>query len=113
MSRGETTGAQAFRLETRTQGDEATLAVHGELDLGTSEAVERAVRALREGGVHAIVLDLRPLAFIDSSGLRLLLQLDAEARADGFGFAIAAGDGPVRRLLELTNLTDGFQRARL
>lgn len=111
MPDGETTDAHPFRLTTHSQGDRVTLQVHGELDLSTSDAVEREVQELRGRGARAIVLDLRALAFIDSSGLRLLLQLDAEARADGFELAIAAGDGPVRRLLELTDLTDDFQRA--
>lgn len=105
--------AYPLRLITHAQGNRTTLEVRGELDLSSADVVARAVRALHEDGARAIALDLRQLAFIDSSGLRLLLQLDAEARADGFDFAIAEGDGPVRRLLELTNLTDGFQRAEL
>ncbi|MGN6189394.1 MAG: STAS domain-containing protein [Conexibacter sp.] len=106
----DTLDAQPFRLATRPDGDRTIVAVQGELDLDTVEAVRREVEQLREQAVRSIVLDLRELAFIDSSGLRLLLQLDADASTNGFELALIAGD-PVRRLLELTNLTDDFKRA--
>ncbi|HEX4805507.1 MAG TPA: STAS domain-containing protein [Conexibacter sp.] len=109
----ESIDVQPFRLTTHPRGERAVVELHGELDLGTVETVDREVRELRERGTRAIVLDMRPLAFIDSSGLRLLLRLDADARAHGLGFAIAEGDGPVRRLLELTSLTDDFEHAEL
>lgn len=107
----KTIGVQPFRVATRPEGTRTVVVAHGELDLGTVPAVEQELRALRVQGVQEIVLDLRELTFIDSSGLSLLLRLDAEARADGFSFAIVEGDGPVRRLLEMTDLVDDFQRA--
>jgi anti-sigma B factor antagonist len=107
----ETIDSQPFRLTTRRESDRAVLEAHGELDLSTVPAVDREVQELCAGGWRSIVLDLRQLTFIDSSGLNLLLRLDAQARSDGFGFAIIEGDGPVRRLLALTNLTDDFEHA--
>jgi len=106
----DTLHVQPFRLVTRPDGDRMLVEVRGELDLETVDAVRREVEELRDRGVRSIVLDLRELAFMDSSGLRLLLQLDADARANGIEFALLEGE-PVRRLLELTNLTDDFKRA--
>jgi anti-anti-sigma factor len=57
------------------------------------------------------VIDLRGLRFMDSTGLRLLVRLDAEARSDGFSFSIIDADGPVRCLLDLTQMRDRFQQA--
>jgi anti-anti-sigma factor len=48
--------------------------------------------------------------FIDSQGLHLLLDVDREASADGWQFAIIDGSPPVTRLLELTGLRDRFRR---
>jgi anti-sigma B factor antagonist len=107
----QTPDAQPFRLTTRPDGARVVLEAHGEMDLVTAPAVEDEVHELRSRGVGSIVLDLRALTFIDSSGLSLLLRLDAEARSDDFSFAIIEGEGPVRRLLELTNLSDDFLRA--
>jgi anti-sigma B factor antagonist len=113
MADRDTIDFQPFRLASRLDGGRAIVEAHGELDLGTVDGVERAVRELRRDGATDVVLDLRALTFMDSSGLRLLLRLDADAREHGWTLAIADGDGPVRRLLELTNLTGDFARAQL
>ncbi|HKG38087.1 MAG TPA: STAS domain-containing protein [Conexibacter sp.] len=84
---------------------------YGELDLVTVEELGTEIDQLRSDGIAAIVLDLRQLSFMDSTGLRLLLSLDAAARSDGFDFSIVDGEGPVRRLLELTRLDGRFARA--
>jgi anti-sigma B factor antagonist len=104
---------QAFRVIARPDGDGVRLLARGELDLGTVPTVEREVEELCARGVREIVLDLHELAFIDSSGLSLLLRLNARSRADGFRFAIVEGDGPVRRLLTLTKLRDDFEHAQI
>lgn len=77
---------------------------HGEIDLATVSVIDNEVQGLRAAGFRAIVLDLRGVTFMDSTGVRLLLQLDAESRLDGFSFAIMDADGPVRRLLTLTGV---------
>lgn len=107
----DTIGVQPFRVASRSEDVRTLVEAHGELDLATVPVVEREVQELRERGVKQIVLDLREVTFIDSSGLSLLLRLDAQARSNGFTFAIVEGEGPVRRLLELTDLADGFQHA--
>jgi hypothetical protein len=49
------------------------------------------------------------LGFIDSTGLRCILDLDAESRLDGFSIALIQGPPAVRRVFELTN-TDTLLR---
>ncbi len=77
----------------------------GELDLATVPVVEARLRELHEAGWKTIILDLRGVRFLDSSGLRMILEWDAMSRADGFSFGIVPGPPPVQRLFELTNLT--------
>ncbi len=43
---------------------------------------------------------------MDSSGLRLLLRWDAEARRDGFSLQLVPGPAPVQRVFELTGMTE-------
>lgn len=102
---------RGFSIRIRPERDRVVVALGGELDLATSERAERWARALYERGFTSLAFDLRDLTFIDSSGIRLLLTLDELAACDGFRFAIVERDGPVRRLLQLTGLTDHFQRA--
>jgi anti-sigma B factor antagonist len=98
-----------FWVDVQPERERVRVIPHGELDLVTVQQLETQIDELRSGGFPRIVLDLRQLTFMDSTGLRLLLELDAQSRADGFGFAIVDGEGPVRRLLELTGVEDRFQ----
>jgi anti-anti-sigma factor len=78
------------------------LRVVGELDLASAPQLRaearRQARAARE-----LVLDLRDVTFMDSTGLATLVGLDEESRNDGFGLAVLAGD-PVRKVIELCSL---------
>ena len=53
-----------------------------------------------------IVLDLSNLAFLDSTGLRLVIHADARSRSDGNRLRLLRGTPPVHRLFELCGLTD-------
>jgi anti-sigma B factor antagonist len=100
-----------FRVEVVPERDRVLVVPRGELDLATVTELEAQIQELRSRGFAAIVLDLRQLTFMDSTGLRLMLQLHAEARSDGFRFAIIDGEGPVRRLLKLTCVDSQFEYA--
>lgn len=104
-------GAPPFRVEIEPDLRRVRVIPHAELDLVTVEQLRAQIDELRSNSAAAIVLDLRQLSFMDSTGLRLLLALDAAARCDGFDFMIVDADGPIRRLLELTRLDKHFQHA--
>ena len=82
------------------------LALHGELDLSTSAVVEDEIAGMRELGFKRVVLDLRPLAFMDSSGLALI------ARSLDEPFAIVPGDGQPRQVLDLAGVLDAVPQVR-
>jgi anti-anti-sigma factor len=56
-----------------------------------------------------VVLDLSAVEFIDSSALGTLLKAGGEIESRGKRLRIVCADGPVRKLLEMTNLTNRFQ----
>ncbi|HLI61492.1 MAG TPA: STAS domain-containing protein [Solirubrobacteraceae bacterium] len=60
------------------------LAVRGELDMGTIGELSERVGARLTDGVSELRLDLRELSFMDSSGLRLLIELSDRARSEGW-----------------------------
>ena len=92
-----------FYCRVLREHDSARLVVIGELDLRTVPIVEAEIAALRDAGVRRIILDLSSLEFMDSAGLHLILEIDAEARQDGFSIALIAGPPAVQRVFELTN----------
>lgn len=100
-----------FHVAVRPDRERVLVAPQGELDLATAPLLDREIEALRAQRFDAIVVDLRELTFMDSTGLRLLVRLDAEAEANGGSFSIIDAEGPIRRLLTLTQLRDRFHHA--
>ena len=92
----------SIRAERRR--DTAIIRLAGEFDLGCKEQFQAELESALASHVGTFLLDLRDLTFIDSTGLEMLLQIDALARSDGFDFAVLCGDGQVRRVFEQTGL---------
>jgi anti-sigma B factor antagonist len=97
---------ESFRCESRRDGDASWVRPIGELDLDTAPQLDRELAAVRGAGAAHVVLDMRALTFMDSTGLRLVIQWDNAARADGFGFAIVPGPEVVERVFRLTGMSD-------
>jgi anti-anti-sigma factor len=95
--------AQPFHVEVLRAEGVATVRVAGEIDLSAAERLERALQEA-ENGSAVIVLDLREVTFIDSTGLRTITSADARARSDGYGFKIVRGSEQVQKLLHLTGM---------
>ena len=82
----------------------------GELDALTVPDTRAALdRATATGAPH-VVLDLRAVTFIDSTGIRLMIEAEGASRRDGCRFAIVDGSPPVQRLLAITGLSGEFPR---
>ena len=58
------------------------LSVTGELDMNTVEVLSERVQQQLDAGAISLVIDLSGLAFMDSSGLRLLIALHDRAREE-------------------------------
>lgn len=85
--------------------DRARVSVTGDLDLSQRDRFIAEVAAAVEAGT-AIVLDLRRLESVDSTGLSSIIQADRLTRAQGGPpmKVLIADEGPVRRMFELTLL---------
>jgi anti-anti-sigma factor len=93
--------------DARLAGDgAAVLALAGELDISTVADVEAELEALRERDVRRLTLDLRDVAFIDSTGLRLLVTLRHHGEDGGPPLSVVAGPPNVQRILEIAGLAD-------
>jgi anti-anti-sigma factor len=90
-----------FRLTIRTDGQRAVVRAVGELDLMSAGAVEHEVIALFERGFHHVVVDLRGLSFLDSTGIRALLTCHDRAQRESARFSIVLGDARTRRPLDI------------
>jgi anti-anti-sigma factor len=93
-----------FRLESRSDGDKALLIVGGELDLAASPALDVELTKTLTSDASLVVVDLRDLEFIDSTGLSVLVRAHKQAEHSGKRFALVNGSHQVRRLLDLTGV---------
>ena len=81
-------------------GESLTVRASGELDIATTEALQKALRHAFDGDAAAIILDVAEVTFIDSMGLHALLW--AAEHQDGHRLDIRCGSGAVRRMIDLT-----------
>ena len=94
-------------LEVERQGPAATVSVRGELDASTAPDLAELCHSVHADGARDLVIDLTDTSFLDSSGLRALIEAH-RLFSDGGNLALSHASEPVRRLLEITGLDDYF-----
>jgi anti-anti-sigma factor len=99
-----TTVEPIFTAEVVRDGAAPRLVLTGELDLATVAMFEDAIPAVEPG--DTLLIDLRELSFIDSSGIHVLMRLDTAARRDGWSLALVRGSRDVQRVLDLCHVGD-------
>jgi anti-sigma B factor antagonist len=104
---------EPFAVEVQRRDHVTIVRPRGELDLATVETLSSGLdaaiaelRATLDGFEVAarLVLDLRGLSFIDSTGLHLLVALDRRAQRDGFVLTLVAPAAPTDRAIEVSGL---------
>ncbi len=97
---------EPFRIDVEPERDSVRVAPVGELDIATVEKLRDEVERLREAGFADLVLDLRGGRFLASTGLRLVLELDAAAREASQELTIIRGSAVVQRIFEVTQVSE-------
>jgi len=92
-------------LETTRIGDHDVIVAAGEIDLASAPRVESAIENFVG---QPVILDLRRVEFMDSAGLKVLLNQRLRLEESGGDLRLVVGGGAVVRLLELTGVTDAF-----
>lgn len=87
----------------RVAGTDGTVLLHlrGELDIDSAGRLRRELAEL-PAGVTTVVLELRCLDFMDSSGLAALIAARNDADRVGRSFRVTGAAGSVRLLLDRT-----------
>jgi anti-anti-sigma factor len=81
------------RIEVRHESDGETLflSIAGELDLGSVPILAQHIDAeIGDGEKKALTLDLSDVTFMDSSGLRMLIEVSERAHREAWRFALIA-----------------------
>lgn len=79
-----------FEIKELVDGESAILVVVGELDMRTAEQLSECLAEQRANGVTDVTVDLTKLSFMDSSGLKALIDLHDRARAERWKLKMVA-----------------------
>jgi anti-anti-sigma factor len=93
-------------LGTSMAGRVAVVALEGELDLAGAAALEQELWKLESEPPAAIVLDLRAVEFMDSSGLRVIAVASRRAEDAGRRLALVPGSEQVMRVFDITRMRE-------
>jgi anti-sigma B factor antagonist len=95
-----------FRVEVRSEGQTTVIAVRGELDLASSPALQEELDRVAASDATLLIIDLRNLDFMDSTGLSVLVRAHQRTEEQGRQLAMVKGPQQVQRLLSLTGVAD-------
>jgi anti-anti-sigma factor len=100
----------SFHLQTRRAADAMVVECHGKLTFEHAPQLRNKVRTLIPEEKR-IVLDLKEVPFMDSSGLGTLVTLYVSARTRNCRIELVNVSAALRTLLGMTNLLSLFEQA--
>ena len=98
-----------FDVTIEERGATVHVTLIGELDISTATRLEEDVRRVEAGNPAVLILDLSRLAFMDSTGLRLLIAADIRARQAGRRLVLIRGNEMIQRVLRVTRLDERLE----
>ena len=96
-------------FEVQKKGDVTIVDVKGQLIVGNRQELKQRVLDELEGGSRKFLVDFAGTAYIDSSGLGVLVSLSKKIREQGGELRLANLNDDLKTLFELTKLDTLFQ----
>ncbi len=96
------TGRPGFQVAVERTPEWVSLRVAGDVDLSSIPALELARAKAMEGTPGNLLIDLRGVEFVDSSGLKFLLQTERAARNQGCRLSLLRPHGNAMRVFVIT-----------
>lgn len=97
-----------LQVSSQSEGERVRLTLVGELDIATVPRLEDAIEAALAAGPRSLVVDLRSLGFLDSSGLRHFIVLADRAREEGFELLLVRPAEPVLAIFQITRAEENL-----
>ena len=91
-----------FTTRVDARNGVTTVTLSGELDMATVAILNEQLASVQQDGTRAIVLDIRDLSFIDSSGLHALVRAYRSSEQNGHRLMLVGANPFARRLCETT-----------
>src|SRR5215204_4858975 len=103
--------AGGLRVDVSESPGSARIALSGQFDIASADDAGRALQALLNRGLDLVVVDLSGLDFMDSTGVKFLLEGRDAARDLGVKLSLVHGGDPVRRVLTVAGVIALFDDA--
>jgi anti-sigma B factor antagonist len=97
-----------FAIAVSRTGRRAVLALSGEFDLSVEPQLTAALERVVTAGESIVVLDLRALTFIDSTGIRALIEAQHRCATARCPLYVVSGPPEVRHVLALCGVEERF-----
>src|SRR3954454_18112861 len=97
-----------FAVTLREVGTTSEITVEGDLDISTVAELRAGLHDALQREPERVVVDLRPVTFIDSSGLRCLIEAKALAETSGLEVVVLRPLPPVDQTFEICGLDEVF-----
>jgi anti-sigma B factor antagonist len=99
---------QVVDLDVERDGDVVVVRVAGEVDMLTTPMVSELISEQLGTDLSTLVLDMRRVGFLGSSGLAALVTARDEASSQGVALRLVSADHAVLRPLTATGLAELF-----
>jgi anti-sigma B factor antagonist len=101
-------GETGFSVERHRDGDAVVLALGGELDLETAPGLRHRLQEALAERPATVVVDLERLAFLDSTGISVLVEALKQSERQGGRLLLRRPSPAIHRVLEITGLLELF-----
>lgn len=93
-----------FTVEVSRRPGAAVVAPSGELDVATVERLRARLRECEDAPV--LILDMRGVGFMDTSGLQLIFEQQRRAQEGAFELVVVRGSRQLQRLFDIAGFAD-------
>lgn len=100
-----------FSVGVRSEHRAAILVASGELDLASAPVLQAHLERAWQSGAGQVIVDLRDVEFMDSTGLHEIISAHRHAQESGLAFGVVDGREQVHKLLSLTGMLDALSVA--
>jgi anti-anti-sigma factor len=95
-----------LKITVEHRGEAVVVVLAGELDVKGAPELNEALAGIEAASPSVLVLDLGDLEFIDSTGLRTILEADARQWPVGFMVRVVRGSGQVGQAFRATGVDE-------
>jgi anti-anti-sigma factor len=100
-----------FDVKTTQEPFGLRVSLSGEIDMSVVEELQQELDKVLDDqqAPEVVAIDLREVTFLDSSGLRLVLQLNEKLRSGGRRLVVVMGPRRVAKVFELTGADETLE----